>query len=113
MWKVLLVIAITLLIVAAVFAFMFFSGERERAELRKRNGVLEKQSLESRRIAIENLRRLDGLEADNRRLSGNLEQLRTDNQRLTENNRTITAELERYTGWIADYFGTTGDRTSP
>ena len=113
MWKVLLVIAITLLIVAAVFAFMFFSGERERAELRKRNVILERQSAESRRIALENLRRIDRIEADNGRLNANLEQLRADNQRLIANHRTVTAELERYKNWIAEYFGTTGDRTSP
>jgi ABC-type phosphate transport system auxiliary subunit len=109
MWKVFAIASAVLLVIAVVFVFMFFSGERERSDLRKRNSVLEKQSLESRRIAIENLRRLDGLEADNRRLSGNLEQLRTDNKRLAENNRTIRAELDRYTGWIADYFGTTGN----
>jgi TolA-binding protein len=108
MWKVFAVAAAVLLVLAVLFAFLFFAGERERADLRKRNGVLEKQSLEGRRIAIANTRRVDGLNAYIGQLESAFEQLRGNNKKLAENNRDVTAELDRYKSWIADYFGTTG-----
>jgi TolA-binding protein len=114
-WKVFAVLFLVFLIVSTVLGFLFFAERKRGIELADQNRILEKQSIESRRIAEDALLGVEQLESDNGQLRGNLEQLKSDNiqlesnnTQLAENNRIIRAEHDRFKSGITDYFNSIG-----
>jgi len=104
MQKFLAILAAVFFVATAVFGVLFFAREGRIRSLTERNRVLEIQSTSSRIIAEKAIQRLGSV-------SGDLEQLRTIIEQLRDNNNRVTAELDRYRGWIADYFESTGAAT--
>ena len=104
MQKFLAILAAVFFVAASVFGILFFAREGRIRTVTERNRVLEIQSTASRILAEKAVQRLGSV-------NGDLEQLRGIIGQLRDNNQRVTAELDRYRGWIAEYFESPGSTT--